>query len=183
MASTARRATDRRRRLLSLVAAALFTSGVLVALAGGHLTPGAAASAGPGAPSAGEVVEATELDPELVRRFEAAEAAAESEGTSLEITSGLRSAAHQQGLYDQAVRQHGSVAEAERWVLPPERSGHVQGTAIDVGGYDGMSWLAEHGAAYGLCLVYANEPWHFEALVEPGGTCPALSPDVAASDG
>lgn len=23
-------------------------------------------------------------------------------------------------------------------------------------------WLARHGAAFGLCRVYRNEPWHFE---------------------
>ena len=23
-------------------------------------------------------------------------------------------------------------------------------------------WLTEHGSAYGLCQIYANEPWHFE---------------------
>ena len=24
------------------------------------------------------------------------------------------------------------------------------------------AWLSEHGAAYGLCQVYRNEPWHYE---------------------
>ena len=24
------------------------------------------------------------------------------------------------------------------------------------------AWLSEHGAAYGLCRIYANEPWHYE---------------------
>lgn len=172
-----------RRRGVALLAGVLLVIGAFVLLMGGHLTPGAVTGAGPGVSSSDAVVAATELDPELVRRFESAQAAAAADGVSLEITSGLRTVAEQQGLFDQAVRQHGSVEAAERWVLPPERSGHVRGTAIDVGGYDGMTWLAEHGAAHGLCRVYANEPWHFEALVEPGGTCPGLLTDVSGTGG
>lgn len=180
MTSTTRRATGRR-NLALLAAAVLLTLGALAGFLGRHLTPDAAATVGPGTPSADEPVAATELDAELVRRFETARQAAADDGVSLEITSGLRSVAEQQRLYDQAVRQHGSPEAAARWVLPPEQSGHVLGTAIDVGGYDGMTWLGEHGAAYGLCVVYANEPWHFEAVVEPGGTCPPSLADVAAA--
>ena len=36
------------------------------------------------------------------------------------------------------------------------------GDAVDLGPAAARSWLAEHGARYGLCRVYANEPWHFE---------------------
>jgi hypothetical protein len=64
-------------------------------------------------------------------------------------------------------------------VAPPETSSHVKGTAVDVGGTGGALWLAEHGAQVALCQVFANEPWHFEATVEPGGTCPDLLPDAS----
>ena len=40
------------------------------------------------------------------------------------------------------------------------------------------SWLSEHGAAYGLCQIYDNEPWHYELrpdAVEDG--CPATYAD------
>ena len=41
-------------------------------------------------------------------------------------------------------------------------SAHVSGDAVDVGPTAADSWLAQHGAAYGLCQIYANEPWHYE---------------------
>ncbi|WP_306332195.1 peptidase M15 [Streptomyces sp. KL109B] len=56
----------------------------------------------------------------------------------------------------------------------PETSEHVSGDAVDLGGSGAAEWLSEHGARYGLCQIYANEPWHFElrpAAVDRG--CPA----------
>lgn len=128
----------------------------------------------------GGVREATVLDPELAARVELARAAAASEGVELVVNSGLRSAAEQQRIFDEAVERYGSEEEAARWALPPERSAHVQGLAVDVGPPEGAAWLAERSADFGLCRVYANEPWHYEALVAPGGTCPALVEDAAA---
>jgi len=66
-------------------------------------------------------------------------------------------------------------------VLPPETSAHVQGLAIDVGPPEGAVRLAERGAAFGLCRTYANEAWHVEQVIEPGGACPTMHPD--SSDG
>ena len=37
------------------------------------------------------------------------------------------------------------------------------------------AWLSEHGAAYGLCQIYDNEPWHYELRPE--------AVDVAARPG
>lgn len=121
------------------------------------------------------------LDPELAARFSAAQDAAAAAGRALRVTSGARTAEEQQRLFDEAVAEHGSVEAATRWVLPPERSAHVHGLAIDVGPAEGWEWLADHGAAFGLCRLYANEPWHFEPLVEPGGTCPGLVPDASVA--
>ncbi|NHC15915.1 M15 family metallopeptidase [Motilibacter deserti] len=121
------------------------------------------------------------LDPELTRRVDAALAAAHADGVRLEVTSGRRSAEHQQRLLDEAIEKYGSRSAATQWVLPPEDSAHVRGEAVDVGPAEGMAWLQEHGAAYGLCRRYANEPWHFEPLVEPGGRCPAFEPHAVAS--
>jgi hypothetical protein len=119
----------------------------------------------------------TALDPDLQARFDEAAAAAAAEGVTLQITSGWRSAAEQQAIVEQTVQQYGSADEAHRFVLPPERSAHVQGLAIDVGPVAGAAWLDAHGAAYGLCRTYANETWHFEPVIAPGGTCPAMRPD------
>ena len=70
-------------------------------------------------------------------------------------------------------------AEAHRFVAPVDVSAHVRGLAVDVGPADAATWLRHHGWRYGLCQVYANEPWHFEPTADPGGTCPALEPDAS----
>jgi hypothetical protein len=119
----------------------------------------------------------TGLDPELLRRFRAAAKAAAADGVTLTITSGWRSAAAQQRIVAADIAAYGSVTEAHRWVLPPDKSAHVRGEAIDVGPAAGATWLAAHGAAFGLCRTYANETWHFEPVIAPGGTCPAPHPD------
>ena len=41
-------------------------------------------------------------------------------------------------------------------------SPHVSGDAVDIGYAAAAAWLSEHGAEYGLCQIYENEPWHFE---------------------
>lgn len=132
------------------------------------------AAASPAAPPLDDPAEG--LDPELLARFEAARAAAAAEDVELRITSGRRSAAEQQRLVDEAVAEHG-VPEAYRWVLPPERSAHVQGLAVDVGPTPGAFWLAERAVEFGLCQTYANEVWHFEKLPEGAAECPAQHPD------
>ena len=76
-----------------------------------------------------------------------------------------------------AVRRYGSWEEALRWVATPDSSAHVTGDAVDIGAEEADRWLDRHGAAYGLCRVFANEDWHFELATTPGGTCPDLLPD------
>jgi hypothetical protein len=142
--------------------------------AGAAQTPGAAAPAGEAPPRA-----ADGIDPELLRRFDEARAAAVEDGVDLSITSGHRTAREQQALVDDAVARYGSEAEARRWVAPVDGSAHVAGTAIDVGPTAGAYWLMEHGAEFGLCQVFDNEIWHFEATVEPGGTCGPTVPDAS----
>ena len=62
--------------------------------------------------------------------------------------------------------KYGSEAEAARWVATPDTSAHVSGDAVDIGPADATAWLSEHGAAYGLCQIYGNEPWHYELRPE-----------------
>ncbi|MFC0705432.1 M15 family metallopeptidase [Cellulomonas uda] len=120
------------------------------------------------------------IDRELSRRYARADAAAAAEGVELVVTSGRRSAAEQRRLFDEAVERYGSEREARRWVLPADRSAHVAGTAIDVGRTEGALWLGEHGQEYGLCRVYANEIWHFEAMPDGADRCPQLLPDSSS---
>ena len=44
-------------------------------------------------------------------------------------------------MLDAEVAERGSLAEAERWVFPPDKSMHVQGLAIDVGDGPAADWL------------------------------------------
>lgn len=123
----------------------------------------------------------TAIHPELLQRFNAAQLFAGRDGISLSITSGFRSLERQEFLFEREVELRGSETEAAKWVLPPQSSNHPKGLAIDVN-YPmdpaGARWLEINGWRFGLCRVYANEWWHFEATIAPGGRCLALAPDA-----
>ena len=118
------------------------------------------------------------IDPELRGALRQAKADAAHDGVELRVTSGRRSAEDQAQLFRDAVAEYGSEEEAARWVATPETSAHVSGDAIDVGDSDATQWLSDHGAEYGLCQIYANEPWHYELRpdAEDEG-CPAMYDD------
>jgi zinc D-Ala-D-Ala carboxypeptidase len=102
------------------------------------------------------------LDPDLLGALRRAAAGAEADGVGLRVNSGWRSPAYQQQLLQDAVVKYGSREKAARWVATPQTSRHVSGEAVDIGPPAAAAWLSEHGAAYGLCQIYANEPWHYE---------------------
>ncbi|MFC4948846.1 M15 family metallopeptidase [Pseudonocardia sp. GCM10023141] len=118
------------------------------------------------------------LDPALRGALRRAATDAATDGVGFVVNSGWRSPAYQVQLRRRAVAKYGSEQEAARWVATPATSAHVRGDAVDVGPVEAAKWLAEHGARYGLCQIYRNEPWHFELrpeAVEHG--CPPLYPD------
>jgi zinc D-Ala-D-Ala carboxypeptidase len=118
------------------------------------------------------------LDPALLTALRSAAAEAADDGIRFVVNSGWRSPAYQEQLLRDAVRRYGSEAAAARWVATPRTSAHVSGAAVDVGPADADGWLSEHGAAYGLCRVYDNEPWHYELrpdAIDRG--CPVPYPD------
>lgn len=117
------------------------------------------------------------LDPDLLAAVKAATRDARADGVELSITSGWRSQAHQERLFEAAVSKYGSEEEARRYVSTPDSSAHVTGDAVDIGPTEADSWLSQHGADYGLCQMFANEVWHFELATSPGGTCPPMYPD------
>ena len=120
------------------------------------------------------------LDPALLQALRRAAADAAATGVELVVDSGWRSPAYQRRLLDEAVRTYGSEAEAARWVATPDTSAHVSGDAVDVGPPHAAAWLSEHGAAYGLCQIYANEPWHYELRAEARDRgCPPTYADAA----
>jgi LAS superfamily LD-carboxypeptidase LdcB len=104
----------------------------------------------------------TNLDPALLAALRGAAADAGGRGIEFVVDSGWRSPAYQTLLLREAVSRYGSEAEAARWVATPETSAHVSGDAVDIGPSGAATWLARHGARYGLCPIYDNEPWHFE---------------------
>jgi hypothetical protein len=56
----------------------------------------------------------------------------------------------------------------------------VSGNAVDIGSSDATAWLSEHGAEYGLCQIYSNEPWHYELRPRAiGHGCPRMFGDPA----
>jgi hypothetical protein len=63
-------------------------------------------------------------------------------------------------------------------VATAETSAHVSGDAVDIGPFDAAAWLSEHGAEYGLCQIYSNEPWHYELRPEAiDQGCPPMYSD------
>jgi zinc D-Ala-D-Ala carboxypeptidase len=106
------------------------------------------------------------LDPDLLDALREAATDAADDGVELVVNSGWRSWAYQERLLREAVAEHGSEEEAARWASTPQRSRHVTGDAVDIGPPEATPWLSEYGAAYGLCQIYDNEPWHFELRTE-----------------
>jgi len=130
-------------------------------LTGGHRALGVADGRVPDGTTVfdDDVPAVADLDGDLLA---ALRRAASDSGIRFEVSSGWRSKAYQAKLLRDAVSKYGSEAEAARWVATPDTSPHVTGDAIDIGGTDAMVWLSNRGAAYGLCQVYDNEPWHYE---------------------
>jgi D-alanyl-D-alanine carboxypeptidase len=115
------------------------------------------------------------LDPALLG---ALRRAATDSGIEFVVDSGWRSPAYQEHLLQQAISKYGSQEEAARWVATPDTSAHVSGHAVDIGPSAAAAWLSEHGAEYGLCQIYGNEPWHYELRPEaPAHGCPPTYAD------
>jgi hypothetical protein len=98
--------------------------------------------------------------------------------TELGLTSGYRSPAVQQVLWDRSDKTGHSVAR-------PGRSKHQHGTAADLYGFglgDGphvsdatKAWVKANAEAHGLYFPMAHEPWHIQVRGEGGGA-PAAAP-------
>jgi zinc D-Ala-D-Ala carboxypeptidase len=125
-----------------------------------------------------EIPAVANLDPALLGALRQAATDPAGDGVEFLVNSGWRSREYQEQLLREAVAEYGSEEEAARWVATPETSPHVSGDAVDVGPFDVRAWLSEHGAEYGLCQVYGNEPWHFELRPEAiDQGCPPMYAD------
>ena len=125
-----------------------------------------------------DVPAVTNLDPQLLAALRRAAAAASADGVELRINSGWRSREFQDRLLEDAVKKYGSAEEAARWVATADASEHVSGDAADIGPWKAADWLGRHGAAFGLCQIYGNEPWHFELRAKASAEgCPRMLRD------
>jgi zinc D-Ala-D-Ala carboxypeptidase len=125
-----------------------------------------------------EIPGVANLDPDLLGALRQAATDAGNDGVEFRVDSGWRSPEYQNQLFRDAVSEYGSEEEAARWVATAETSAHVSGDAVDIGPSAATAWLSEHGARYGLCRIYGNEPWHYELrpdAIDQG--CPPMYPD------
>jgi D-alanyl-D-alanine carboxypeptidase len=125
-----------------------------------------------------EIPGVANLDSDLLGALRQAATDAADDGVEFHVDSGWRSPEYQEQLLREAVRKYGSEEEAARWVATPNTSAHVSGDAVDIGPSDATAWLSEHGAEYGLCQIYGNEPWHYELRPEARDHgCPPMYAD------
>jgi zinc D-Ala-D-Ala carboxypeptidase len=125
-----------------------------------------------------EIPGVARLDADLRGAVRRAAADASEDGVEFVVESGWRSSAYQEQLLREAVSKYGSEEEAARWVATPRTSAHVSGDAVDIGPSGAAEWLSEHGAEYGLCQTYGNEPWHYELRPEAiDHGCPPMYAD------
>ena len=125
-----------------------------------------------------EIPGVANLDPDLLGALRQAATDAAADGVEFFVDSGWRSPEYQEQLLREAVSEYGSEEEAARWVATADTSPHVSGDAVDIGPSDATAWLSEHGAEYGLCQIYSNEPWHYELRPEAiDHGCPPMYAD------
>ncbi|HYM56961.1 MAG TPA: D-alanyl-D-alanine carboxypeptidase family protein, partial [Solirubrobacteraceae bacterium] len=94
------------------------------------------------------------MRPDVAAAFDRMAAAARSEaGLYLSVSSGFRSDAEQQILWN--------ANPNPKWVAPPGTSLHRYATELDLGPSVAYPWLAANHRRFGFILRYAWEPWHF----------------------
>ena len=125
-----------------------------------------------------EIPAVAKLHPSLLDALRQAATDAGRDGVEFQVNSGWRSPEYQEQLLREAVAEYGSEAAAARWVGTPDTSAHVSGDAVDLGPFDATAWLSGHGARYGLCQIYRNEPWHYELRPDAASRgCPPMYAD------
>jgi len=125
-----------------------------------------------------EIPGVANLDSDLLGALRQAATDAADDGVEFFVDSGWRSPEYQEHLRQEAISKYGSEEEAARWVATADKSPHVSGDAVDIGPSDATAWLSEHGAEYGLCEIYSNEPWHYELRPEAiDHGCPPMYAD------
>lgn len=102
------------------------------------------------------------MRPDVALAFDRLAASARRAGMQLVISSGYRSDAEQQVLWDRT--------PDPRWVAPPGRSLHRCGTELDLGPSSTYGWLLANAGRFGFVRRYSWEPWHF-GYSKPAAPC------------
>jgi lysozyme family protein len=94
------------------------------------------------------------------KAFKAMQQAARAAGVNLSATSGFRTHAQQQALYQKYLNGTGNLA------AKPGYSNHQNGISMDVGGINGYgtaaySWMKANAGKYGFVNDVAGEFWHW----------------------
>jgi LAS superfamily LD-carboxypeptidase LdcB len=103
----------------------------------------------------------TGLQIEVATAWKHAVAVAKKSGITLCLNDGKRSRAQQLAQFAEYEKQYGKDV-ARQLVLPPDRSAHVLGVAVDAQPAAGWQWLQQTKGSLGFCRRYDNEGWHFE---------------------
>jgi hypothetical protein len=138
------------RRGAPLAVAAKATASIMPSPTAGALVPslGGSGYSGPLALRQGKP-----MRPDTAAAFDRLAAAARGDGILLSITSAFRSDAEQAKLF--------AAHPDPKWVAPPGRSLHRNGTELDLGPPSAYGWLALNAPRFGFVKRYAWEPWHF----------------------
>jgi hypothetical protein len=99
------------------------------------------------------------MRPDVAQAFDRLSAAARRDGVTLLIVSGYRSDAEQAVLF--------ARNPDPRWVAPPGKSLHRNGTELDLGPASAYGWLAANARRFGFIQRYSWEPWHYGLLFNP----------------
>jgi hypothetical protein len=122
------------------------------------------------------------LRPDVLDAWRRLRVEAKRQGGTLCLQDSKRSMRQQQREFADAVRRFGTPEQAAKYVLPPEKSMHVKGIAVDVQPYASARWVERNGRALGWCRQYENEYWHFEYTHDNATRgCPPLRPSATGT--
>jgi hypothetical protein len=99
------------------------------------------------------------MRPDVALAFDRIDHAARADGVALVINSAFRSDAEQAELW----RRHPDP----RWVAPPGKSLHRNGTELDLGPAAAYVWLAANAERFHFTQRYSWEPWHYGYMLNP----------------
>ncbi|HEX4733121.1 MAG TPA: transglycosylase SLT domain-containing protein [Thermoleophilaceae bacterium] len=141
------------RRDAPFAVAAKATASIMPLAGAGALMPSLGGGSGGGGYSGPLALrQGKPMRPDTAAAFDRLATAARGDGILLSITSAFRSDSEQAKLF----AEHPDP----KWVAPPGKSLHRNGTELDLGPPSAYGWLARNAPRFGFVKRYAWEPWH-----------------------